>query len=108
MPAPIARFWLWGMALTSHSRAGLADRATNNRPDTNTQPSASRQSPASSGTTVKAKKAFWPMPGGRAMGRLATRPIAAVASAADKAVAMKTAPRSMPAADRICGLTNRI
>ena len=55
MPAPMACFWLCGMALTSHSRAGLADRPTNRLPDRKTQPSASRQSPASSGTTVKAK-----------------------------------------------------
>jgi hypothetical protein len=55
MPAPMARFWLSGMALISHSRAGLAETATNRMPDRKTQPSASRQSPASSGTTVKAK-----------------------------------------------------
>jgi hypothetical protein len=48
------------------------------------------------------------MPGASATGRLAYRPIIAVVSAALMAVAMNTAPESIPAADRICGLTNRI
>ena len=55
MPAPMARFWLWGMALIRPSRSGEAEIATNRTPERKTQPSASRQSPASSGTTVKAK-----------------------------------------------------
>ena len=55
MPAAMASFRLLGIALISHSRAGVTDTITNRMPDRNTQPSASRQSPPIAGTTVKAK-----------------------------------------------------
>ena len=58
--------------------------------------------------TVKAKYALSPIPADRTNGRLATRPIMTDASADASAVAVKTAPESIPEADRIPGLTARI
>ncbi len=51
----MASFSDLGMALISHSRAGDSEIKRNRMPERNTQPSASRQSPPSAGTTVKAK-----------------------------------------------------
>ncbi len=55
IPAAMASLRLFGIALISHSRAGVTETITNRMPDRNTQPSASRQSPPIAGTTVKAK-----------------------------------------------------
>ena len=58
--------------------------------------------------TVYAKNALRPMPADRAKGRLAANPITRVAITDDRAVAVKTLPKSIPAAERIIGLTARI
>ncbi|MNT23181.1 hypothetical protein D3C72_1585930 [compost metagenome] len=57
-------------------------------------------------TTTKAKKAFSPMAGARAMGRFASNPIRMLPMPAMRQVVTNTAWVSMPAAERICGLTN--
>jgi hypothetical protein len=55
MPAAMASFRLFGIALISHSRAGVIETITKRMPDRNTHPRANFQSPSSDGTTVKAK-----------------------------------------------------
>ena len=55
-----------------------------------------------------ARKALSPIPGARANGRFATSPITRVAIAEERAVAVKTAPASIPEALRIPGLTARM
>ncbi len=52
-------------------------------------------------TTVKAKKAFSPMPGAMPMGQLAHIPMISEPSAAARQVATKTASRSIPVVDRM-------
>jgi hypothetical protein len=52
-----------------------------------------------------ATTALIPRPDASANGRLVTRPITAVATAAASAVATVTAANGIPAADRIAGLT---
>ena len=73
MPAAMPFFMLGEMALKIISRSPINDRIKNNRPDTNTQPSATCQplaKPAAvaAGITVNTKKKFSPMPGACAMG----------------------------------------
>ena len=58
--------------------------------------------------TVNARNAFRPIPGARANGRFATNAITRVAIAAERAVAVNTAPASIPAALRIPGFTARM
>ena len=58
--------------------------------------------------TSKAITALMPSPGASANGRLVSSPIAAVATHATSAVATATAPKGIPAADRIAGFTNRM
>jgi len=55
-----------------------------------------------------AKNALSPMPGARAIGRLAIRAMMMVAIMADSAVAVKTPPAGMPVALRMPGLTARM
>ena len=59
-------------------------------------------------TNVKAKKAFNPIPGANAKGNFAIMAITNVAIEAAKAVAVKTAPLSIEAADSISGFTAKI
>ena len=56
-------------------------------------------------TTVKAKKAFSPMPGAMPTGKLAHIPMISEPRAAARQVATKTALRSMPVVERMSGLT---
>ncbi len=56
-------------------------------------------------TTVKAKKAFSPMPGAMPIGQLAISAITSEPSAAARQVATNTALRSMPVDDRMSGFT---
>ena len=74
-------------------------------PEQNTAPSASSQGWPIPLTTPKVKKALRPMPGAIATGQFAHRPMIAVPMKAAKIVAVKTAPKSMPASLRIKGLT---
>ena len=57
---------------------------------------------------MNAKKAFSPIPGANAKGNLATNAITNVAITADKAVAVKTASLSIPAALKILGFTAKM
>ena len=59
-------------------------------------------------TRVKAKKAFRPIPGACAKGNLARKANNKVPIAEARAVAVKTAPLSIPVALRISGFTARI
>ena len=59
-------------------------------------------------TRVKAKKALIPMLGAWAKGSLAKKAMRSVPTADARAVAVKTAPLSMPAVLRMSGLTARI
>ncbi len=59
-------------------------------------------------TTVKAKKAFNPIPGASANGSFATSAITSVATIAEMAVAEKSAFLSIPVALSISGFTARI
>ena len=56
-------------------------------------------------TTPYVKNAFIPIPGAIATGQLAHSPMIPVPIAAARMVAVKTAPKSMPASFRIKGLT---
>ena len=60
------------------------------------------------GELCEATMALMPMPLARAMGKLATRPISTQQIAAAAAVQATAESRGTPAADRICGLTNRM
>ena len=55
MPAAMPSFKFIGMALISHSRAGVTEMMKKSTPERNTRASASCQLPPSSGTMVKAK-----------------------------------------------------
>ena len=59
-------------------------------------------------TRVKAKKALIPMLGACAKGSLARKAIRSVPIADDSAVAVKTAPLSMPVTLRMSGFTARM
>ena len=54
---------------------------------------------------MKVKNAFNPIPGASPIGQLAKKPIKKEANAAARQVPTNIAPRSMPVADIICGLT---
>ena len=68
MPAAIAIFCDFGIALMSHSRTGVALIATKTRPATNTPASAAWNESPIDFTTTNAKNAFSPMPGAVATG----------------------------------------
>jgi hypothetical protein len=57
---------------------------------------------------VNAKKALMPMPGAWAKGNLARKAMSTVPRAEARAVAVNTAPLSMPVEARMSGLTARM
>ena len=68
MPAVIANFRPSGIARTMACRAPITLRITNSAPEMKTAPRAVCQGYPMAPTTVKAKKAFSPMPGAWANG----------------------------------------
>ena len=91
--------------------ASLTLNAVNNKkiiPSNNTAVKANWYEYPIDKTTVYAKNAFNPIPGANANGNFAYNPITNVAIIDDKAVAVNTAPESIPAADKILGLTTSI
>ncbi len=105
MPAPTAILSWWGIALMIAPRTPVNASSRNSTPDTKVAASAVSHGMPNPSTTVKAKKAFSPMPGAWAIGRFAHSPMTRVPSAAARQVATKTAPGSIPAASRKLGLT---
>ncbi len=75
------------------------------KPQMRTMPRACCQGIPMASTTVNVKKALSPIPGACAKGTLAYSPIISVPIMAETMVATKTAPLSMPATERIDGLT---
>lgn len=108
IPAEMACFRFMGMALTISSRTLKAVRSKKMMPSRNTAVSANCQLCPMANTTVKAKKAFKPIPGARAKGNLAQSAITRVATTAESAVAVNTAFLSMPVTNKISGLTARM
>jgi hypothetical protein len=106
MPATTALRIEAGMPSMIQRRTPVAESSRNTQPEMNTAPSACCQVNPIEPTTVKAKKAFRPMPGAIAMGQLASRAMMAEPSAPARQVATNTEPWSMPVVERICGLTN--
>ena len=92
MPAAIANLRFTGMPARIHLLNGVRLMTIKSMLDKNTAPRATCQLYPSSPTTVKVKKALNPTPGARATGQFATIPIANVAKAAAKQVAVKLAP----------------
>ena len=105
MPATIALRSEVGMPATSQPRTPVSDSTTNTMPEISTAASACCQGSPAAPTTVKAKKAFSPMPGAMPTGKFAAKPITVEPSAAARQVATNTAPGSMPVVPRIAGLT---
>jgi hypothetical protein len=77
-------------------------------PEINTAPSATLQGIPTPVSDTVAKSAFNPIPGARAIGKLATKPIAMVTNPAEMAVAKNTAFLSIPVEERMLGFRNRI
>ena len=97
-----------GIPATSQRRMPVADRIRKMMPLMKTAPSACCQVNPIAPTTVKAKKAFSPIPGAMPMGQLAHSAMTADPMAAARQVATKTALLSMPVVDRMEGLTKMI
>ena len=74
----------------------------------NTAPKATLQGIPTPARATVAKKAFKPIPGASAIGKLATNPIAIVTKPAATAVAKNTAFLSIPVAERIFGFRNKM
>src|SRR5690625_756110 len=89
-----------GMPAIIQLRAPVAVNKIKIIPDIKTAPNACCQVKPNAPTTVKAKKAFKPIPGAKPMGQLATNAIVVVPTTAAKQVATKIAPRSMPVEER--------
>ncbi len=101
MPAAMAFLRLGLMASKIISRRPTSERIRNSTPEMNTVPRATRQplaKPAAvaAGIAENTKKKFSPMPGACAMGYCASQAMSAVARAAERQVAVVTAPKSMP------------
>ena len=103
IPAPMAFFNDIGMAFTIASRKFVNVNTINNIPSIKTAVKANCQLFPIAIHTVKAKKAFNPIPGAKAKGNFAHKAITNVATTEDRAVAVNTAPLSIPACPRISG-----
>tara|TARA_B100001079_G_C16396337_1_gene509251 strand:- start:944 stop:1678 length:735 start_codon:yes stop_codon:yes gene_type:complete len=77
----------------------------NKTPEIKTAPKAVSQEYPISPTTEYVKNAFKPMPGAKPTGQFAVNPIIKQAIEAAKQVPTKTAPKSIPVEDIICGFT---
>ena len=108
IPTPIDSFSEAGTARTTVSRSPAITSTSASRPSRTTHAIPTGHGWRSASTMSKATTALMPSPGASANGRLATRPIAAVVSAAASAVATATPANGTPAADRIAGLTKRM
>ena len=108
IPAATAFFRLIGIDSTIASRTLKKDSKINSKPSRNTAVNAVAGEYFIPITTVYVKKAFKPMPGASATGRLASTAIIKVAIAADNAVAVNTLPGFKPASLKMSGLTARI
>ncbi|MPN32744.1 hypothetical protein SDC9_180224 [bioreactor metagenome] len=106
MPPEMAYCRETGMALMMALRSLVTVIRMLIRPQMKTMASACCQVKPIRKTMVKVKKAFSPMPGAWAKGTLATRPIIRVPMTAARIVAMNTAFLSIPARERMLGLTN--
>lgn len=108
IPAPMAFFRESGMALRMASRKLERVSRINRRPSISTAVNANSQVLPIPRQTVKAKKAFSPMPGASANGSLAHTAIIRVAIKEAVAVAVNTAPLSMPVTPSMLGFTARM
>ena len=104
---PTAKLYLrfCGIASASHPRTRNTVSSVNRTPARKIAPSAICHEYPSTLTTVKAIKAFSPMYGAMAKGRLAYSPITSVPNAAEMMVAVMDGPLGIPAASRMAGLT---
>lgn len=99
---------LLGMELNMFSLTSKIDIRRKRMPSTKIAVNANCQLTPIPNTTEYVKNAFSPMPGASPIGKFARSPIMIDPNAAARAVAMKTAPRSMPVSPRIEGLTAKI
>ena len=94
--------------LTIFSRIPEAVNNIKTTPETNTPDKAVCHGMPHAPATVKAKKAFRPIPGAKAIGKFANNPINNVPTIAANTVATNTAPLSIPAIASKLGLTAKI
>ena len=108
MPTPIASLSDSGTACMIASRSPARTSTTASTPSITTTAMPTCQGRPRPRMMSNATIALMPRPGASANGRLVASAIAAVAIAADSAVATATASNGSPAADRIAGLTKRM
>ena len=108
IPTETAIFRFSGIDLMIASRIPQNERIRNKTPSRRTAVKASCQEHPIPIHTVNVKNALRPIPGARATGRFATKPITKVAIAAERAVAVNTEPASIPVIPNIPGLTARM
>lgn len=108
IPLGIAFFKFDGMDFNIASLTLKKEKIINKIPSKNTAVKATSTLYFIVITTVKVKKALSPMPGANAIGRFAKTPMSKLATAADTAVAVKTAPLSSPAIPNSSGFTARM
>ena len=104
MPTAKACFMLGLMELASQPRIPSNVMTRKTSPETKTAPRRSCQ-PIPREASPKAMKAFSPMYGATAIGRLAIRPMAMVPNPATRMVARVEGPAGIPAAVRMAGFT---
>lgn len=108
IPTVIARFKEFGTAITSICLIFVIVKIIKIIPEINTAPRATLQGMPTPVRATVAKRAFNPIPGAKAIGKLATNPMAMVTIPAEIAVAKNTAFLSIPVEERIFGFRNRM
>ena len=106
IPAPTASFRFFGIASNMASRTLRSESIINSTPSTNTAISAICQPNVR--PIVNAKNALIPIPGAAANGYLAYIASISVVKIEERAVAVNTAPQSIPVTLSMLGLTTRI
>ena len=107
-PEAIAILKFSGILSIIHFLIGVTLIIKNKMPDKKTAPRAVSHEYPISPTTEYVKKALRPIPGANPTGQLAIKPIIKHAIDAAKQVPTKTAPKSIPVEDIICGFTKII
>jgi hypothetical protein len=108
IPTVIARFNEFGTATTRICLIFVMVRKIKMIPEINTAPNATLHGIPTPVRATVANKAFNPIPGASAIGKLATKPMAIVTNPAEIAVAKNTAFLSIPVENRILGFRNRM